>query len=161
MGREGAGVLSQCCWPCAVWIVCMLWPHAYQSWLHHYITCTSAQMSQWMVVHLLVSHQMAVLQLMFCHAKCMVSTCPLFWVSWTELCDDLAHLPSQYARMFVCVCVCTCVSVCVKKQLTPLIHVWHINKQSCVLDCLQLTATVSCFWESMSAGMLQARERHC
>ena len=99
-------------------------------------------------IHLLVRYQMAVLQ-MFCHTKCMVSICPLFDYHGLNYAVTFAHLLSQYPRMFVRVCVhariCACVSVCVMKQLTPLLHVWHINKQHCVLDSLQLTATVSCF----------------
>ena len=45
----------------------------------------------------------------------------------------------------VCVCAHARVSVCVMKQLTPLIRLWHINKQYCVLASLQLKTTVSCF----------------
>ena len=60
--------------------------------------------------------------------------------------------------MCVCVCVCVCararahVSVCVMKQLTPLIRLWHLNKQYCVFAPIQLTVVIVvrfvCDWSS-------------
>lgn len=41
-----------------------------------------------------------------------------------------------------------------------LLHMEHTS-ESCVLVSLQVTATDSCFWESMWAGMRRAREGHC